>query len=475
MKIYRLPNWKIKLVQESRGELFALKSYLKAKVTYWDPKTKKRKTVEQHIGNFHKRTQEWIMPLGLIDTVLKYCYQLEIAVSHLEYPDFPTWKILPKWNEILRTEQYQSLNELLKYPSGIFRAYTGFGKTEVQLALIESYLTAEPYKVLVLVPSRAILEEWSARMNRYGIASDRITLIIPQGEAIRKVSILTGEDQYRLCIADEMHHLSAKSWQNIVYRLPNLAHSYGFSATPDPYGPGETSLSAGFPHQMTMDWALRVGASGIVRVSIPPKEYKELHIKILRIPELVITENDESGYFKAVERLLVRSELVNYLSNYLLKRRKTYFWPVPTIDIGRKLLSSFRDTKLQTVFWHAGAFESYHLPQIKTITQLKELVSSNQVQLLITSQIAYEGVDFPEASGVILGHGRNWRMNLQPLGRARTKVLEALLPVDTANGMMLSQFQDRMDIFQQEYRIASIEELYIDKSGRVIYEDDLFR
>lgn len=468
MKLYRLPHWTLKLVQEYKGEFFALKPYLRAKVKYWNPQIKRSQIVDRYIGKYNKETQEWLLPLGLIDTVLEYCYQLEISTSHLEYPDFPTWKILPKWSEILRPEQYQSLNELLKYPSGIFRAYTGFGKTEVQLALLESYLAAEPHKALVLVPSKAILEEWKSRMNRYGLTSDRVTIIIPQGEAIRKVSALTEEDQYRLCIADEMHHLSAKTWQDIVYRLPNLTYSYGFSATPDPYGPGESDPQDGFPHQMTMDWALRVGLTGTVKVSISPSVYKQLHIKILVLPELVSDRDEEVKYYEAVERLLVRPELVTYLTNYLLEKQKTYFWPVPKIDIGRKLLSSFRDTKLQTVLWHADAFESYHLPPIKSISQLKELVSNNQVHLLITSQIAYEGVDFPEASGVVLGHGRNWRMNLQPLGRARTKVLEAILPVDPGNGMMRSQFEDRMDIFLQEYQIASIKELYIDKSGNVI-------
>jgi len=96
------------------------------------------------------------------------------SIEGLAIPNSPRIELTPKWQEILRDYQKESLDELLKKDHGIAKLYTGAGKLEMALAVIESYLASSEKRVIVLVPTNSIRDEWHLRMEKWQVNSPRV-------------------------------------------------------------------------------------------------------------------------------------------------------------------------------------------------------------------------------------------------------------------------------------------------------------
>lgn len=448
MKIFPLSSWKFRI--EALPELIAfLRKSFTAKIKRW----RKGRVYYQDVslGRWGKSWGE--LPYGLLESFLSHVQRSSLSISSLKLRSRPDWGLADRWRGILRPEQVEGLEKLLRNPGGIFKAYTGFGKTEVQLALVESYLQTGRGKVLVLVPTKSIAEEWKLRAEKYGISSSGFSVVIPQGEMIRAKSGggIWGElSEYRLVLADEMHHLSSRSWSLLVAALPHLEASFGFSATPDTQGPGISDPLQGFPQRWSYDWALRVGACGPVRVNFLPKGKKRLHLKMVEIPSIPGARYEK--YLEAAEALATHPKLLLYLLHFLREEEDRFvFWPLLTIRSGYRIASSLESKGFRDfAFWYSESIESPK-GNYRSLEDLKRAAKDGEIRLLLATSLAYEGVDFSEADTVLLTHGKNWRMTLQPLGRARKEEVLAIFPVDRNNGFMLSQLSYRIRVLKEEY------------------------
>jgi superfamily II DNA or RNA helicase len=140
----------------------------------------------------------------------------------------------------LRDEQLLAGKALLKHDIGILSAPTAFGKTVLAAWLIAQRKT----NVLILVHRRQLMEQWVERLAAFlGIDRSEIGQIgggkrkrfgrIDVGVIQSLVKKGTVDDlvaDYGYVIVDECHHISAKSFEDVLRACP-AKHITGLSAT----------------------------------------------------------------------------------------------------------------------------------------------------------------------------------------------------------------------------------------------------
>jgi superfamily II DNA or RNA helicase len=165
-------------------------------------------------------------------------------------------KIDVMFNGELRTEQLAAADALLAHSNGILSATTAFGKT-----VIGAYLIAErKVNTLVLVHRTNLLLQWRERLNEFlTVSEEPLIELTPKGRkrkktvigqigggknnpssiidvAVMQSLVSCGEVKgfvrnYGMVIADECHHVSAFSFEQIL-KTVNAKYVYGLSATP---------------------------------------------------------------------------------------------------------------------------------------------------------------------------------------------------------------------------------------------------
>lgn len=150
------------------------------------------------------------------------------------------------FNGVLKEEQKSGLNQLLKKENGIFVAPTGFGKTVVAAALIDKI----KLNTLILVNNKNLCEQWNERLHKFlnltyetnkkykvGIIHGSTKKITNKIDIALVQSLVSNEelrkslDNYGLIIFDEVHHLAAISYENVI-RSFSAKYIFGFTATP---------------------------------------------------------------------------------------------------------------------------------------------------------------------------------------------------------------------------------------------------
>lgn len=140
----------------------------------------------------------------------------------------------------LRPEQKAAASALLTHDTGVLAATTAFGKT-----VIGAWLIAERrVSTLVLVHRRQLLDQWVERLAMFlGLSADAIGRIgggrrRPSGlidvaviqSLVRKGVVDDSVADYGQLIVDECHHLSARSFEEVV-RQAKARFVVGLSAT----------------------------------------------------------------------------------------------------------------------------------------------------------------------------------------------------------------------------------------------------
>ncbi|MCL2034972.1 MAG: DEAD/DEAH box helicase family protein, partial [Oscillospiraceae bacterium] len=165
-------------------------------------------------------------------------------------------KIDVVFNGELRGEQHQAVDALLEHNNGILSATTAFGKTVIGAHLIAS----RKVNTLILVHRTNLLSQWIQRLNEFLIINEEpVVELTPKGRKRKKniigqigggknnpsgiidvavmQSLVSGDEvkelvkNYGMVIADECHHVSAFSFEQIL-KAVNAKYVYGLTATP---------------------------------------------------------------------------------------------------------------------------------------------------------------------------------------------------------------------------------------------------
>jgi superfamily II DNA or RNA helicase len=164
------------------------------------------------------------------------------------------------FNGHLRDEQPLALEQLLHHDTGILSETTAFGKTVVAIKLIAE----RKVNTLILVDKIGLLRQWQERLSEFLIINETLPEMIITADKKRgrkkKISVIgqlgagkkalstivdialmqslsrRGEvkdcvNDYGMIIADECHHASAFSYENIL-KTTAAKYIYGLTATP---------------------------------------------------------------------------------------------------------------------------------------------------------------------------------------------------------------------------------------------------
>jgi len=156
-----------------------------------------------------------------------------------------TQEISLEFHGTLRDIQQEAIDATMKIYadqfSGVISLDTGLGKTVVALKLISLLKT----KTLIIVHAEFLLEQWKARILQY-LPDARVGIIRQDRCEIENVDISVGMIQtiinrnypkdffksYGFMTFDECHHLSAKSFSSVFYKV-QTKYMLGLSATPE--------------------------------------------------------------------------------------------------------------------------------------------------------------------------------------------------------------------------------------------------
>jgi superfamily II DNA or RNA helicase len=140
---------------------------------------------------------------------------------------------LPKYDYV--EHQVDALQQLLKKNTGIIKATTGSGKTEIFIALIKMI----QLPTLIVVNRITLATQTANRMKNAGI--DDIGLFHSKSAKKGKITIATigsvkkipNLHDFKMIICDETHRIHAATYQDFLKLVPYPLR-FGFSATPNP-------------------------------------------------------------------------------------------------------------------------------------------------------------------------------------------------------------------------------------------------
>ena len=405
--------------------------------------------------------QGFILPAGFYNWLIFYLSKMQIEFTIDENLIKPKINLIDKWVNILREYQLKDVEKILKSPRGIGKLYTGYGKTELILSIIESYLennvtslkdTANYIQAVILVPTNSIKEEIIFRMKKWNVKKDFIEIINPVG--FLKSNLAKDLDfkkrllATKLLIIDEVHHVPANSVMKMVYKyLPNIEYCYGFSATPDPKD-GTTPTILLPPYSMNPGVVKLVSVCGQVLVSRKASHKKFANIYLIdgEFSPTKVTLN-EFKYSECLDATAKSDKFINFVKN-VYKHDKKIYLPVHKIETGKYIYKKLKQLGVNVIYWDANTI----LPEsIENLKSIKEYVNKSDKVVLITTSVSYEGVDFPSMDSVILYHGQNWRMTLQPVGRARSDKIDIYLIRDRNVPVIKRHTDEKVNILISEY------------------------
>ncbi len=205
-------------------------------------------------------TKEYLcLPRGCEPELVAELGELGIEIRHID-KTYKGRRIDVQFNGQLRDEQSLALNHLLQHDTGILSGTTAFGKTIVAIKLIAE----KKVNTLILVDKLSLLSQWKEKLSEFLIINEPL----PEQPAItnkksgrkKKVGVIgqlgSGKNSlsgvvdiavmqslsrkgevkeyvkdYGMIIADECHHASAFTYEQIL-KTTTAKYIYGLTATP---------------------------------------------------------------------------------------------------------------------------------------------------------------------------------------------------------------------------------------------------
>jgi superfamily II DNA or RNA helicase len=309
---------------------------------------------------------------------------------------------------------------------------TGTGKTYIALAVIKEEISQNG-KVAVIVPTIVLAHQWQQKIYQYiGL---RPTLYYTHEKGLGKITIFVVNSAYlnrhllqyfSLVIVDEIHHLSAPTWRQIVDTIKDNKKILGLTATPE---------NAILPIVFQMTIGLAREKKAVVNVEIKPV-YAELtygeRIQYEQIDQAVrdIARKLDSakayGDKTAIELLDRKLKIMANKRKQLMSEIRDKAYKV--LEIARahqneKILvftESIRGAERIAQVLNDNGVKSMtiHSQKGKAIRNAILQEWGKSYRVLIAVRSLDEGVDIPDVSiGVIVATGKTIRQLTQRLGR----------------------------------------------------------
>lgn len=401
----------------------------------------------------------------------------EYFMSNQDEPHFPT-----KFKDGPRPYQIDAYQAWVKNgKQGVFAMATGTGKTITSLnCALEEYLDDGFYRLLILVPSLALVEQWGDEVHNFNyrniikVSSENVlwkqelakmTMKIGLGRNVNYVIISTYQSfvmndfqvllpkisKGAILIADEAHNIGSASVRNAFHRL-GITRRIALSATPnriyDEEGTIEIESFFNDTHPYTYSFSMR---RAIQEERLMPYYYFPYPVKLedeemveyARITRQLIQIYNNKGSFSDPERarrlLLLRKNILHKARNKMV--------------VFRNIIKDIGEDKLKYCFVYSAAgkrshsdetddeqLDEYILKEMQKVLKntfpnvtcnsytgedSKEMrkqklaaFASGQLDVLFAKNCLDEGVDVPRAEyGIFTSSTGNPRQFIQRRGR----------------------------------------------------------
>lgn len=354
-------------------------------------------------------------------------------------PALPELRV-PQWMwDQLRGYQQDCLRDVLNQWAGLVQAPVGSGKTEMEVAL--ALAAMEHGNVMFIAPGIPTLDNFIERMKQYGVPDDvfveypklrhldefpdRGRVIVAHASAVNndlQSGFVPHADTIRVLLSDEAHHWSCESWNLLLWALPQLHRSFGFSATltqedQDSYGKGFDELSP--------DLARAVAPCGPVLHTVPIEKVKE-HIETPTVMSFPFVWDDPKIGGKTDWRYIAplvygnrdRIATIARTARALAKTGRQVLIPVGKKEYGIEIWEQIGLD--DCVCWYGAGQIRSNDPTL-TSGNIKDRVADGRVNLLIVTQHLNEGANIPSLNTIFLTEGRKARGTIQRTGRTTRK------------------------------------------------------
>ena len=237
-------------------------NYLKRLAAFKNPEFYAKLGMRLHVYNLPRIiscseiTDDYlIVPRGCEESAIDFLREnnVDVEIQDKANPGLP---IAVEFNGQLYSEQEQAIEELARHRCGTLYATTAFGKTVTAAAMI----ARKKVNTLILVHTKALLEQWRKRLSEYlitdfrpeeqhkgrgrrkkfqqfgALSSTENTLNGKIDIALLQSCINDNEvkpfvREYGMVIVDECHHAPAFNFERVL-REVNARYVYGLTATP---------------------------------------------------------------------------------------------------------------------------------------------------------------------------------------------------------------------------------------------------
>lgn len=354
-------------------------------------------------------------------------------------PALPTLRV-PQWMwEKLRDYQTDCLRDVLNQWAGLIQSPVGSGKTEMEVALALAGM--EHSNVMFIAPGLPTLDNFIDRMKEYGVPDEvfieyprlrRLDDLAPTGRIIVAHASAVNNDlaagyvphaeTVGMLLSDEAHHWSCESWNALLWALPALYRSFGFSATLvqddyDTYGGSFADLSS--------ELARAISPCGPLLHEVPIEKVKG-HIEVptvISVPyewtnNKVVGKTDWRYLAPMVYAERSRIELVVRIARDLVETGRQILLPVSKKEYGIEIWE--RLGMDDCVCWYGNGHIKSSDPTL-SFSNIKSRVADGRVNLLIVTQHLNEGANLPSLNTIFLTEGRKARGTIQRTGRTTRK------------------------------------------------------
>ncbi|AUR83119.1 P-loop containing nucleoside triphosphate hydrolase [Vibrio phage 1.031.O._10N.261.46.F8] len=425
-------------------------------------------------------------------------------VPQLSEPWRKTFESHPRGDYYVEA-QLQAFNLLTSFRGSSCELGTGLGKSEILLAIIDHFVgptamamesppTPRGMNLALLVPGNAIRDELIDRSTKDHLAhhgvrlgindwslDNHVNIINPvgflnskQSDSPEAIEWLSNVDKV---LTDEAHKLSSSSYDTLFTEyMMNATGSMALSGTLDKVdgqylNPNEVNVQHMHPCNSAV-----IGFSGVCRmrrkVAVQTSIYSiycDLTDKAAyqAIKDWEAAEVKEAHWNEKLS-LMIESphtaRLVEYVWNHASTKhdndRCKLYVPFYARNSGMALAEAVVAKGLDVCYWVSGTVWLNGEVVGSSLEDVKRLDKENAFQVLLTSSVAYEGVDLSGMSACLPMVGSNWSRIAQPIGRAaRGSQLDVYFAFDRNNAMTYKQTKSRRDKVVQEYQIEHLEKL----------------